>query len=124
MDTWIKRIQLVLYFAGTVLFVLGLGSHFTVAWRVPSIKAELSDARVRTFHSDSEYVSLHERTAADRAIISFNVKADLSDVWDWNVGSVFVWVKAAYATKNRVRTRTQHSAHSAPARGRAKRRAD
>ena len=124
MDTYWKRVQAVAYFALSVLFVAGLGSHVTVSWRVPDAHVTFTNPRVESLTAVYKYVRLESgatgKQPGDRATIKFDLDADLRDAFDWNVKQLFVFITASYNTTARPQNEAtiwatvvpdRHSAH-------------
>lgn len=93
-----SRANAVFFFSLSVLFALAVGSFLTTLWIRPTYtvsKLELKE--LKTLRPQRE--TLHRPEVTDRAIVTFDLDADLRGVFNWNVKQLFVFVTARYATK-------------------------
>ncbi len=105
MDSWWKRTQVVVYFAFSLLFAFAMASHVSVSWRTPNTPIAFINPKIEMLHSVNKFVRLENgatgRQPGDRAVVTFDLDADLRDVFDWNVKQLFVYVTASYAISKR-----------------------
>ena len=120
---WV-RLNAVVFFGLTVLLVLAV-----LTW-LSTLVVGPDAAPVVEFVKLNSLRSLRSHGGVDRALISFDARADLAAAFDWNIKQLFVFVVAEYASKtnplNQVRWRSRggESAPRAPGRaGRARARA-
>ncbi len=95
MTLW-NRVNAVFFFSISALMALGALSSVTTLWLPPR-------AVVRTLRVTKLAALREQRTAAraepqDRAILRFDIDADLTGVFNWNVKQLFAFVSATYAT--------------------------
>ncbi len=86
----------VFFFAVSVIISLSAGSWVTSLW-LPSkpLIRTLKIRALKNFRSQRE--SRHPETM-DRAVLAFDLDADLRSAFNWNVKQLFVYVSASYDT--------------------------
>ena len=91
-----NRVNAVFFFAVSVVISLSAGSWVTSLW-LPSkpLIRTLKIRALKNFRSQRE--SRHPETM-DRAVLAFDLDADLRSVFNWNVKQLFVYVSASYDT--------------------------
>ncbi|CAM9774455.1 unnamed protein product, partial [Heterosigma akashiwo] len=91
MNTVWVRVNAVVFFGLTVLLVLAIICAFSTYLHKgePNIKY----LGVNTIRS------LKSHGGVDRALISFDLDADLTPAFNWNIKQLFVFVVAEYATE-------------------------
>ncbi len=113
---WV-RLNAVVFFGLTVR--LGLAG---LTWRRTLVVGP-DAAPVVEFVKLNSLRSLRSHGGVDRALISFDARADLAAAFDWNIKQLFVFVVAEYASKtnplNQVRWRSRGGESAPRARGRA-----
>ena len=107
---WV-RLNAVVFFGLTVLLVLAV-----LTW-LSTLVVGPDAAPVVEFVKLNSLRSLRSHGGVDRALISFDARADLAAAFDWNIKQLFVFVVAEYASKtnplNQVRWRSR-GGESAP----------
>lgn len=113
---WV-RLNAVVFFGLTVLLVLAV-----LTW-LSTLVVGPDAAPVVEFVKLNSLRSLRSHGGVDRALISFDARADLAAAFDWNIKQLFVFVVAEYASKtnplNQVRWRSRGGESAPRARGRA-----
>ena len=113
---WV-RLNAVVFFGLTVLLVLAV-----LTW-LSTLVVGPDAAPVVEFVKLNSLRSLRSHGGGDRALISFDARADLAAAFDWNIKQLFVFVVAEYASKtnplNQVRWRSRGGESAPRARGRA-----
>jgi len=96
LNLW-TRANSVFFFALSVLLALAVGSALTTPWlpAAPVVHA-LELRQLKTLRPQRE--SLQRGEVTDRAILTFDLDADLRSVFNWNVKQLFVFVTAQYRT--------------------------
>lgn len=96
LNLW-TRANSVFFFALSVLLALAVGSALTTPWlpAAPVVHA-LELRQLKTLRPQRE--SLQRGEVTDRAILTFDLDADLRSVFNWNVKQLFVYVTAQYRT--------------------------
>lgn len=89
-NIWV-RLNAVLFFALTVLLFLATLCAFSTY--LHRGKPSLSVLRINTLES------LRNHGGVDRALLRFDLKADLSQAFHWNIKQLFVFVVAEYESK-------------------------
>ena len=91
-----NRVNAVFFFAISVVISLSAGSWVTSLW-LPSkpVIRTLKIRALKNFRAQRE--SRHPETM-DRAVMTFDLDADLRSVFNWNVKQIFVYVSASYDT--------------------------
>jgi signal peptidase complex subunit 3 len=89
-NIWV-RLNAVLFFALTVL--LFLATFCAISSYLHRGKPQLSILRINTLES------LRNHGGMDRALLRFDLKADLSQSFHWNIKQLFVFVVAEYESK-------------------------
>jgi len=95
-----KRAQTIFYYALTALLMLGIACAISVAFQEPTTSARLAH-RLNAFLHGSKDISQEgkaTRLSGEIARFSFDLKLDLSRIWNWNFKIIFVWLKAEYST--------------------------
>ena len=92
-----SRANSVFFFSLSVLLALAVGSALTTPW-LPSapVVRLLQLQQLKTLRPQRE--SLQRGEVTDRAILTFDLDADLRSVFNWNVKQLFVFVTAQYRT--------------------------
>ena len=94
-----SRLNAVFFYALSVLFVLAVGSSVPTAWLRPEPVVRLLELRqLKTLRPQRE--SLRRGEVTDRAILTFDLDADLTRVFNWNVKQLFVFVTARFRTRS------------------------
>ena len=110
---WV-RLNAVVFFGLTVLLVLAV-----LTW-LSTLVVGPDAAPVVEFVKLNSLRSLRSHGGVDRALISFDARADLAAAFDWNIKQLFVFVVAEYASKtnplNQVRWRSRGGESAARAR--------
>ena len=88
-NLWV-RLNAVIFFALTVLLVLAVLAAFSTYFHTGS--PVLKTLRVNTLKS------LRNHGGVDRALLSFDIHADLTPAFHWNLHQLFVFVVAEYET--------------------------
>ena len=113
---WV-RLNAVVFFGLTVLLVLAV-----LTW-LSTLVVGPDAAPVVEFVKLNSLRSLRSHGGVDRALISFDARADLAAAFDWNIKQLFVFVVAEYASKtnplNQVRWRSRGGESAPRAHGRA-----
>ena len=96
LNLW-SRANSVFFFSLSVLLALAVGSALTTPW-LPSapVVRVLELRQLKTLRPQRE--SLQRGEVTDRAILTFDLEADLRTVFNWNVKQLFVFVTAQYRT--------------------------
>ena len=89
---WV-RLNAVVFFGLTVLLVLAV-----LTW-LSTLVVGPDAAPVVEFVKLNSLRSLRSHGGVDRALISFDARADLAAAFDWNIKQLFVFVVAEYASK-------------------------
>ncbi|KAL7667415.1 hypothetical protein ACOME3_010769 [Neoechinorhynchus agilis] len=99
MNTVLNRVNAILSFTTTVMGVLAFAIFVTTALengrdqaRIEGIAAE----RVK-LHRSRDYASFSEGDLAD---IVFNLEANMTGLYNWNVKQLFLWIMATYKTSD------------------------
>jgi len=96
LNMW-SRANSVFFFALSVLLALAVGSALTTPWLPAAPVVRLLELRqLKTLRPQRE--SLQRGEVTDRAILTFDLEADLRSVFNWNVKQLFVFVTAQYRT--------------------------
>lgn len=93
MDSFAARANSLATFAGTCLAVLAALTACTDVFHEPHPTAVVKLAKVERL------VPLE--TGRDEAYLAFEIDANLTSVWSWNVKELFVFIGAEYASKQR-----------------------
>jgi len=96
MHTLWNRVNSLFFFAISVIIALSAGSWTTTLW-LPS----RSVVRTLRVHSVKNFRAQRESRrpeALDRAVMTFDLDADLRGIFNWNVKVIFVYVSAVYDT--------------------------
>lgn len=97
MHTLWNRANAVFFYALSVLLCLAAASAVTTLWMEPKpVIHTLRVNRLLTLRGQQE--SLRRVDVQDRAILTFDLDADLSGVFNWNVKQLFVYISATYKT--------------------------
>lgn len=97
-----SRTNAIFFYGVTVLLIAAFASSFTTLWFVPVYNVrELRLHELKNIRSMFEHGS--RGTATDRALFSFNLDADLTGVWNWNVKQLFCYVTAEFVTPSNIR---------------------
>uniref|UniRef100_A0A915PCV6 isopentenyl-diphosphate Delta-isomerase n=4 Tax=Meloidogyne TaxID=189290 RepID=A0A915PCV6_9BILA len=86
-------------FTLTVLSAVTLMAFLTSMFAVKSVKVEISAANPR-IRSMSDYTN--EEGKSDLAMVSLNIHADMSPIFNWNVKQLFIFLVAEYSTMKNV----------------------
>jgi signal peptidase complex subunit 3 len=88
-NVWV-RLNAVIFFALTVLLALAIVCAFSTYFHydTPVVKT----LKLNTLKS------LRNHGGVDRALMSFDLNADLSPAWHWNIKQLFVFVVAEYTS--------------------------
>lgn len=87
---WV-RVNAVVFYGLTVLIALAALCSFSTI-----LHEDLVDVRALKINT---LRSLRNHGGVDRALFSFDLKADLSPVWHWNTHVLFVYIVAEYKTE-------------------------
>lgn len=88
-NIWI-RLNAVVFFALSVL--LGLATFCCFSTHFHETQPVIQTLKLNTVRA------LRNQGGVDRAVLSFDLKADLSSAWHWNTHQVFVFLVAEYKT--------------------------
>lgn len=97
MHTFWVRANTVIFYALTVLFVLSVLSATTTYVHHPN--PEISVLRLNKLKSLRPQPTRDGRVV-DRAFLTFDLEADLTTVFNWNVKNVFVFLLAEYKSES------------------------
>ncbi|KAL7074283.1 hypothetical protein ACQ4LE_006579 [Meloidogyne hapla] len=86
-------------FTLTVLSAVTLMAFLTSMFAVKSVKVEISATNPR-IRSMSDYTN--EEGKSDLAMVSLNIHADMSPIFNWNVKQLFIFLVAEYSTMKNV----------------------
>jgi signal peptidase complex subunit 3 len=95
-STWVRG-NAVVFYALSVLGVLAGMCACTTYWHVPAPKVsvlrlnELSELRSQPYR---------DGRVVDRAVLTFDLDADLTSVFNWNTKQLFVYIVAEYETES------------------------
>jgi signal peptidase complex subunit 3 len=94
MTLW-NRANAVFFYAVSVLICLAAASSVTTLWlpATPVVRV-LRVNKLKSFRVQKESM---RPELQDRAVLSFDLDADLTGVFNWNVKQLFVYVSATYA---------------------------
>lgn len=97
MHSFLSRLNSVFAFTLSVAAVLTFGCFLTTVLNnnVRKIDVDVNKAVVKNIEDFSAY-----RQKNDLGTISFNLKANLTDVFDWNCKQLFLYLVAEYETKS------------------------
>jgi signal peptidase complex subunit 3 len=91
------RSNAVFFFSLFVLWVLAMGSAVTTLWLPNTYSIKVLELKhLKTLRPQRE--SLQRGEVTDRAILTFDLDADLRGVFNWNVKQLFVYITAQYRT--------------------------
>jgi len=96
-----KRAQSIFYYALTALLMLGIGCAISVAFQEPTAPVRLAHRLNAFLHGSKDIIqdaNKATRLSGEIARFSFDLKLDLSRIWNWNFKIIFVWLKAEYST--------------------------
>ena len=96
MNTLWNRVNAVFFFSISTLVALGALSSVTSFW-LPSTPA-VRVLRATRLQQLREFRPAARADAQDRATLRFDLDADLTGVFNWNVKQLFAFVSATYAT--------------------------
>lgn len=102
MYTFLGRVNAVFFYGATALFIMSCLAAVTTIWMTP--KVLVNKLRINELQSLRSMRDPYNRNQiTDRAILTFDLDADLSGVFNWNVKQLFVYVTAEYATPSNPR---------------------
>jgi len=100
----LSRARNIIYYWLTILLILGLCSALSVLTHRPNTTVVIRDIQLVNFRHVAKEIIQDGRLSSmtgDSAYMIFNVDIDLTDVFNWNVKYLFVWIKADYITSDR-----------------------
>ena len=104
MHTLWQRLNNVFFFGVTALFALSVASALTTSWMYST--AAVHTLRVSTlqqFKPQGTDMRNGRMARVDRALLAFDLDADLSGAFNWNVKQLFVYLSATFQTPANVR---------------------
>ncbi|KAH8064441.1 hypothetical protein JL722_1313 [Aureococcus anophagefferens] len=101
MHTYWVRLNAVFFYGLNVLLGLSVAAWFSCLQQDLHFKTELPRPVVETVRVN-ELLSLRAHGGVDRALLSFDLQADLTPAFHWNLKQLFVFVLAEYYTESNV----------------------
>lgn len=99
MNTLYSRLSAVFFYGITALLLTSIASAVTTTWMpAPAAVNVLRITEVDSLKSQRERDIRVREVLRDRAIVKFDLDADLSGVFNWNVKQLFTYVTADFAT--------------------------
>uniref|UniRef100_A0ABI7VW33 Signal peptidase complex subunit 3 n=1 Tax=Felis catus TaxID=9685 RepID=A0ABI7VW33_FELCA len=100
MNTVLSRANSLFAFSLSVMAALTFGCFITTAFKDRSVPVRLHVSRIMLKNVE-DFTGPRERS--DLGFITFDITADLENIFDWNVKQLFLYLSAEYSTKNNVR---------------------
>ncbi|XP_032324400.1 signal peptidase complex subunit 3 [Camelus ferus] len=97
MNTVLSRANSLFAFSLSVMAALTFGCFITTAFKDRSVPVRLHVSRIMLKNVE-DFTGPRERS--DLGFITFDITADLENIFDWNVKQLFLYLSAEYSTKN------------------------
>eukprot|EP00455_Lapot_gusevi_P048759 TRINITY_DN679_c0_g3_i1.p1 TRINITY_DN679_c0_g3~~TRINITY_DN679_c0_g3_i1.p1 ORF type:complete len:176 (+),score=49.97 TRINITY_DN679_c0_g3_i1:76-603(+) len=95
MHNFWARLNAIFFYSLTVMACVSGGSIFTTLFFQHSAQGKVALNEITQFHA------VPSRNI-EKAVLTFDLDADLTGRFDWNVKQMFVWVAAEYVTRGKL----------------------